>query len=223
MEPPSLDIVLPCLDEAARAAVGARPHPGRRAGHRGRQRLAPTARRTSPARAARSSSHCAAARVRRRLPRRPGRRDRRVRRVLRLRRLARPGRRAAAWSRRCAAGADLAVGRRRADHAARLAAARPGRQPRAGPPGAPAHRRSPCATSARCGWPAASRCWRWASRDRRSGYPVETVRAGRATPAGRSSASTSPTAPRAGRSKVTGTVRGTRAGGARHERGAARR
>ncbi len=67
------------------------------------------------------------------------------------------------------------------------------------------------ATSAPCARPGARPCSGWASRDRRFGWPLEMVL--RAAEAGWRDRARSTCAyrARAGRSKVTGTVRGTRA------------
>ena len=71
------------------------------------------------------------------------------------------------------------------------------------------HRRTECETWARCASRAGEPLLELGQRDRRSGYPVETVVQGGAAPAGASRAVDVDYHPRAGRSKVTGTVRGT--------------
>ena len=106
--------------------------------------------------------------------------------------------------------ADLAVGRRRPVAPRRLALARPRSATRlvvwlAAPPDrapGPRHRADP-------GLPSRPTCWRWTSRDRRFGYPVELLQ--KATRAGwRIVEHDVAYHPRAAgtRSKVSGSVRG---------------
>ena len=115
--------------------------------------------------------------------------------------------------------ADLVLGRRAHRPAGRLAAARAAGQPRAGPPGPPPHRAAACATWARCARRGREALLGLNLADRRFGYPLEMVLS--AAAAGWRVAEVEVAyLPRIGKSKVTGTVRGSRAHRAGHEPGA---
>ena len=125
-----------------------------------------------------------------------------------LRRVARPAR--AAARRRAGprpASADLVLGARRA-RPRRLAAARAARQRRARLAAAPARRRRADRPRADARRPPRPRCSRSASRTAASAGRWRWCCA-RPRRAGGSTRCRSPTCPRVGRSKVTGTVRGT--------------
>ena len=70
---------------------------------------------------------------------------------------------------------DLVLGRRRPQRSRGLAPARPARQPGAGPDAAPPGPGCACTTSDRCGPPAARALLALGLTDRRSGYPLEMV------------------------------------------------
>ena len=102
---------------------------------------------------------------------------------------------------------DLVLGARRPERRAWPVHARAG-QLGAGHGGAAPHRHPPCRTWARCERPAGRRCWRSASP---IGDPAGRSRwcCGRPGAGWRIDEVPVPYAPRIGRSKVTGTVRGT--------------